>query len=283
LKVESTLLLAISFAAASCVTPTEQSEQQARSCKQVGRAQFLPAVPEASGVAQADGVLWTHNDSGAPVVFRLDASGRAAAVTVAGADVRDWEDLAIARNLEGTDFLYIADIGDNRASRERITIYEVPVPAPGSTSTRAARAIHARYPDRPHDAEALLVTRKAGTFIITKDTPPRVYTFAPSQNPGETGTLKFVRTLNEKIRITGAAVSPDERWIALRSNSTLLFYAFNDFVKSGSAVDVDLRGLKEPQGEGVSFGRGGEMFLVSEGGGKGAAGMLTRIHCALLR
>ena len=29
--------------------------------------------------------------------------------------------------------------------------------------------------------------------------------------------------LNEKVRITGAAVSPDGRWVALRSNSTLLF------------------------------------------------------------
>ena len=42
----------------------------------------------------AGGVLWTHNDSDAPVLFRIDASGRAMPVTIAGADVRDWEDLA---------------------------------------------------------------------------------------------------------------------------------------------------------------------------------------------
>jgi hypothetical protein len=260
-----------------------QTPSPASSCKQIGRPLFLPAVPEASGIAQAGGVLWTLNDSDAPVLFRLDASGRPTAVIVAGAEVRDWEDLAIARTLEGADFLYIADIGDNRASRERITIYEVPVPAPGSTLTKPAFAVHVRYPDYPHDAEALLVTRKAGTFIITKEVPPRVYTFAVSQNPGETGTLGLFRTLNEKVRITGAAASVDERWVALRSNRALLVYTLDDFVKGGSPVRVDLTRFKEPQGEGVTFGSGGDLYLVSEGGGGDASGMLTRIHCAFVR
>lgn len=65
-----------------------------RACEQVGQSQFLPAVPEASGIALADGVLWAHNDSDAPVLYRIDRSGRPAPVTVAGAEVRDWEDLA---------------------------------------------------------------------------------------------------------------------------------------------------------------------------------------------
>lgn len=248
----------------------------------MGRPLFLPAVPEASGIALAGGAMWTHNDSDAPVLFRLDVSDRPAAVIVEGAEVRDWEDLASAPCRAGM-CLYIADIGDNRGSRERITIYEVPVPAPGSTSTKPAAAIHARYPDGPHDAEALLMTRQAGTFIITKDAPPRVYTFAASQNPGETGTLAFFRTLNEKGRVTGAAASPDGRWVALRSNRTLLTYTVDDFVNGRTPVRVDLAGVNEPQGEGVAFGHGGEIVLVSEGGGSDASGILTRIHCAFIR
>ena len=239
-------------------------------------------MPEASGVAQAGGVLWVHNDSDAPVVYRLDGAGRTEPVTVAGAGVRDWEDLASASCAAGT-CLYIADIGDNRASRQRITLYEVPVPAPGSTSTKPATAIHLRYPDRPHDAEALLVTRKIGRFIITKEIPPRVYTFAASQPPGETGTLALLRTLDENVRITGAAASEDERWVALRSSRTLLLYTLDDFARGGNAVRVDLTGFKEPQGEGIAFGVGGELHLVSEGGGKQAPGMLTRIHCDFLQ
>lgn len=272
--------LAIGVVAAACVSG--QSQAPASSCEQVGRQQFLPAVPEASGIAQADGALWTHNDSDAAVLYRLDGAGRATPVAVAGANVGDWEDLASAPCLDGT-CLYIADVGDNRASREHITIYTVPVPAPGSTSTKPASAIHVRYPDGPHDAEALLVTGRAGMFIITKDVPSRVYSMAAAQNPGQAGTLAFVRTLNEKVRITGAAASPDGRRVALRSNSRLLIYTLDDFVKGGSPIRVDLTGFKEPQGEGVAFGHAGELYLVSEGGGKHAAGVLTRVHCAFLQ
>lgn len=275
-------LLGLVGAFITCVAISAQSHSPAASCTAVGRAQLLPAVPEASGVAYAAGALWTHNDSDAPVLYRLDASGRVTPVRVAGAAVRDWEDLASAPCGAGM-CLYIADIGDNGRSRQRITIYEVPAPAPGSTATKPALAIHARYPDRPHDAEALLVTRQAGTFIITKEDSSRVYTFAASQNPGEVGTLALFRTLNEKVRITGAAASPDGRWVALRSNSMLLVYTVDAFVKGGSPVRVDLTSFNEPQGEGVAFGHAGELYLVSEGRGKDAAGLLARVHCAFIR
>jgi hypothetical protein len=48
-------------------------------------------------------------------------------------------------------------------------------------------------------------------------------------------------------------------------------------------VRIDLTSLKEPQGEGVAFGSGGDLFLISEGGGGEASGVLTRIHCAFVR
>ena len=51
----------------------------------------------------------------------------------------------------------------------------------------------------------------------------------------------------------------------------------------GSPIRVDLRHFKEPQGEGVAFGHAGELYLVSEGGGKNAAGVLMRVHCAFLQ
>jgi hypothetical protein len=282
------ILIGLVSASMTCVAVSTQNHSAAASCKAVGRAQFLPAVPEASGIAAAAGALWTHNDSDAPVLFRVDADGRVTPVTVAGAEVRDWEDVASATcpgsasGAQSDTCLYIADIGDNRGSRQRITIYQVPVPAPGAASTKTAEAYHAAYPDHPHDAEALLFT-KPGTFIITKEVPARVYQFRTSVKPGDTAKLTLVRTLKEKVRITGAAASPDGRWVALRSNTTLLIYKVDDFVKGAEPVRVNLQGFKEPQGEGVAFGRGGEIYLVSEGGGGDAAGMLTRVHCAFIQ
>jgi hypothetical protein len=282
------ILLGLISAFIACVVISAQNHSPAGSCKAVGRTQFLSAVPEASGIAVAAGALWTHNDSDAPVLFRVDSGGGVTPVAVAGAEVRDWEDVASAtcpasaKGTTGETCLYIADIGDNRGSRQRITIYQVPVPAPGTTSTKTAEAYHATYPDHPHDAEALLFA-KPGTFIITKEVPARVYQFGTSLKPGETSALTFVRALSEKVRITGAAASPDGRWVALRSNTTLLLYKVDDFVKGENPVRVDLQAFKEPQGEGVAFGRGGELFLVSEGGGSNAAGTLTAIHCAFIQ
>ena len=71
----------------------------------------------------------------------IDASGRADA-----RDGRGRGRAGLGRSCDGPGrfanaaageaCLYIADIGDNQESRERITIYEVPVPAPGSASTK---------------------------------------------------------------------------------------------------------------------------------------------------
>ena len=120
-------------------------------------------------------------------------------------------------------------------------------------------------------------------MIITKDVPPRVYRFQRPLKPGDTGTLALVRTLKETVRITGASASPDGRWVALRSNGALLVYTPDAFDKGGEPVRVTLAGFKEAQGEGVTFGQNGELYLISEGGGKNAAGVLTRVRCAFIR
>ena len=271
-------LVAVGVAAA--ISLGAQSQRWTPACAPVGRTQLLPGVPEASGVARAGGALWTHNDSGVPVLFRVDPDGQLSSVAVSGATSVDWEDIAAGR-CGDAECLYIADIGDNRSVRQRITIYQVDVPPRGSGSTAPARAFHASYPDSPHDAEALLVTRHA-TFIVTKDVPPRVYRFQEPVQPGGTGKLSLVRTLKETVRITGAAAAPDGHWVALRSNRTLFLYRNDEFLKGGNPVRIDLSALKEPQGEGVTFERGVELALVSEGRGKGAAGMLTRVRCAFM-
>ena len=271
-------LVAVGLAAV--VAMGAQSQQGTPTCVPVGRAQLLPDVPEASGAARAGGALWTHNDSGAPVLFRIDPDGRISSVAVSGAGNVDWEDVA-AGTCGDAECLYIADIGDNRLVRQRITIYQVDIPSRGSASTAPARAFHFTYPDAPHDAEALLLTKQA-TFVVTKDVPPRVYQLEEPVQPGATGKLSLFRTLKEPVRITGASAAPDGRWVALRSNRMLFLYRTDDFLKGGNPVRIDLSLLKEPQGEGVTFERGVELALVSEGRGKGAAGMLTRVRCAFM-
>src|SRR4051812_481526 len=89
-------------------------------CRVDGKMARLAEAPEASGMAisrRIQGRLWVHNDSGAPVVFGVDENGRVVQrVSITGATLRDWEDIAVAP-CAGGSCLYIADIGDNEAHR----------------------------------------------------------------------------------------------------------------------------------------------------------------------
>ena len=271
---------------AVCVACTAgPARPAAESCVPLGKPLALPDVREASGIAVGR-LPWLINDSGnPPLLYALDAAGMTSRVTLTGANLIDWEDLSIGR-CGATDCLYIADIGDNRTSRDRVTIYRVPEPAAGSASTMPADAFHLTYPDHPHDAEAFVVVpgRVQELFIITKDERPEVYRLARQLEPGRSSALSFVRVLGVREPITGAAASHDGRWIALRSNRTLFIYPSQGFATDANPVSVDLTSLDEPQGEGVAFDRSGELYLVSESGDvDGGAGVLTRLRCDFIR
>ena len=84
-----------------------------------------------------------------------------------GANVEDWE--AIAVGPCGTDScIYVADIGDNRAGRSRVTLYRLPEPEAASGTAAVADVFHATYPDGSHDAEALLIGGDGRVHIVTK-------------------------------------------------------------------------------------------------------------------
>src|SRR4030095_5680947 len=131
----------------------------------------LQKVTEASGVAfsqRTPGVAWRHNESKKPIVWALSDKGAVlGSVRVTGAEIVNWEDIAVGP-CPGGSCLYIGDIGDNLASRSSITIYRTPEPAPNAKATDQVETMYANYPDRPRDAEALIVLPKADMLVITK-------------------------------------------------------------------------------------------------------------------
>lgn len=252
----------------------------------------LPAtVHESSGVAAGGGVLWTHNDSGDPVLVAVGTDGAPrGAVRVTGAVVEDWEDVAEGP-CPGGRCLYVGDIGDNQAKRPRITVYRVPRPAPGDAATRPAEAFHATYPDGPQDAEAIFVTGDGGVFVVSKGEtgPVAVYRFPREMRAGGVSVLERVRELapaqsKRSDRITGAAASA-EGWVALRTLRSVAFYRAGELA-SGAATEplrFDLAPLKEDQGEAVAFGENGVVYLTSEGVKKKDPATLARLACNLPR
>ena len=270
--------------------------QAQQSCKAEGQLMSVQGLPEASGVAvsrKSSGVLWSHNDSGEPVVVALGTDGGVLGrVWIAGAAVEDWEDIDVGP-CPGGSCLYIGDIGDNNGKRGSVTVYRVSEPDPKTERSPRAESMRLTYPDGPKDAESLIVMPNGTMFVVTKGerSPVTLYRTPGAFANGTTVKLEPVATILEgnkagvarQLRVTGATASRDGRWIALRTLSTVTFYRTSDLEagKVEVAFRFDVTKIGERQGEGVGFGEGGTIWLSSEGGGASRPGGITRLQCVL--
>lgn len=246
----------------------------ARDCGGVDAAE----ITEASGIVASrknPGVLWVHNDSGdVPRLFALDAQARLLGVCVVrGVEARDWEDIAAGPGPDpNRHYLYIGDIGDNRARRESVRVYRLPEPDLDATrpfgrmNVGPADTIELTYPDGPRDAETLLVDPKTrDLYLITKRDPfCKVYRAAWPQSTTSRTRLEPVTTLPWALA-TGGDVSPDGGQVIVRSpyNASLwvrpegqpLWRAF-----LGEQIGLPL--ATEPQGEAIAFDHQGRGYYT---------------------
>ena len=252
---------------------------RARATGRVGTA----AARELSGLALSRGgrrVLWTHNDSGDSArVFALAPNGRTLAeVALAGAANVDWEDIAIGPARGAGDAIYVGDIGDNLGSRPEIVVYRAREPrlrtARAPIVIRAA-ALRLRYPDGPHDAEALLVDpRRGGVVIVTKSFRgvARVYS-AAHPSAGATTTLRRRGriALGLGAAVTAGSVAGDGRTIALRTYDEVFAWSWPRRRSLAAALRrrpcrASRSLLREGQGEALALTRDGRAFYtVPEG------------------
>jgi hypothetical protein len=181
------------------------------------------ALAEASGMARslrAPDLLWIVNDSGnSAEVFATGTDGSdRGSFRVEGAENMDWEDLASFR-FDDTDYLLIADTGDNRAERGFVTLYVVAepvVPTEGldrRTRIRTSWKVDVVYPDGPRDVEAVAVdaARQQILLLSKRDVPPRLYDvplFPPSDGGTRTARLRGEITTIPKPTLEDLAADP---------------------------------------------------------------------------
>jgi hypothetical protein len=255
-----------------------------------------PRLTESSGVVASRahrGLLWTINDSGnLPELFLTDTTGRTVmAVRVRGAVNRDWEALGRGGTCGSTECLFIGDIGDNAERRPSIALYRLAEPRadPAARFTPAAEALQVRYPDRPHDAEALYVEPDGAVVLITKGRSGGVLAFrVPASAWGTRSTvtaayldrLPIAPSLARGRVVTDAGISRDGRTVAMRTYREILRFARDGAgrlrLESGLPV-CDIAGL-EPQGEGLDWWDEHSLVLTSEQGLR-EAGTITLVRC----
>jgi hypothetical protein len=256
-----------------------------------------PLLRESSGVtpsARRPGLFWSLNDSGnRPLLFVTDSTGRDLGyVRVAGARTIDWEELTSGPcpRQEGR-CLFIGDIGDNNERRRHISIYVLPEPDPpvseGDTlrSVAVTDSLLLRYPRANHDAEAMAIGPDRSLLIITKDrwSPPVMFRAPIDSGPGpvtmqRVGELPIAVSMTRGRLVTGAAISPDGRWLAVRTYISLHFFRLGG---AQPEALTDRNGIPIPviesQGEAISFDGNERLVLTSERGSTNHA-IFTRLR-----
>ncbi len=245
--------------------------------------------------ATREGLFWTLNDSGNDArLFAFTLTGRdLGAVRLRGVANRDWEAMATGPCAEGA-CLYVGEIGDNAARHATVTIWRVPEPVPpgaGRTVELAPAArLVLRYPEGPRDAEAMWVDADTAIWIATKrrlrgpggrDRPSLVYRAPASawrvtSNDGAQLTLvdslPIVPGGRRRTLVTDASLSDPFGTGALPAQLAVrtyeLVYIFDVERRSGRPgtlrAQCDVRPLREPQGEGITWLPDGRLLLTTE-------------------
>lgn len=209
-----------------------------------------PDLAEASGLAAASyagqGLLWSHNDSGDTArVFLLTEDGRHKAMVFFPPQVslRDWEDMAVGPGPEpGQQYLYIADMGDNRKVYESYFIYRVKEPPLDALNPNVpyvmpeADVIEVRYPEGKRDAECLMIDPDTRDLYVVStiksrfsgeqndyDDSIRVYRLPFAQQTAGVQTLQEVARLGLRD-VNGGDISRDGQEVLLKTYNGIYYW-----------------------------------------------------------
>ncbi len=244
------------------------------SCKRAGPVEPFESAPtlydvtpgfvdEASGISDSysnPGFLWVELDSGnPPALYLLKHNGaHGKSIFLKGASNRDWEDLVVANGpVASKKYIYIGDIGDNKLAYSQYSIYRLPEPLGAADSVSNFARIDFKYPDGPHDAEAMLVDGVTkDIYIITKrDQYSKVYKLSYPQDTSGMNMASFVMDLPYK-GVVSAAMASSQNELLVKTYSSIYYYKR----KNGEAIDHTLRQSYqslpyqvEAQGESICF------------------------------
>ena len=217
-------------------------------------------IEEASGLVTSainPGMFWTHNDSGADAeLFLIDQEGNIhLKVFLAGAQSIDWEDIA----RHGTD-LYIADMGDNDAKREYISIYKIKEPQWDSLQAQLTldsfEQMSLQYAEGPRDAESLLFDHRTEELIIVTKREKNCHVYAfPFEANIDLNSITSKGTLPATL-FTAGDIHPSTGEILLKNYKKIYYWGASEkpaVLRIAEGPDYTLPYKEEPQGEAIAW------------------------------
>ncbi|GIL22862.1 MAG: hypothetical protein BroJett042_13750 [Bacteroidota bacterium] len=243
-------------------------------------------LEEASGLVASvahPGYFWAHNDSGnSAELFLIDSNAQiAATLLLANVPNRDWEDITLGAGPEaGKNYLYVGDIGDNRAQFPYKIIYRLEEPAQIESGViNQFDTLYVQLSDGVRDSETLMIDPiSSDMFIVSKrEDSVRVYQFANTWKSGDTLTAEM------KIKIpyfntVSADISADGSEVLLKNYDHIYYWkrkgseSIADLLKQ---VPSELAYKPEKQGESIAWSRDGSgYYTLSESGKEERARLL---------
>ena len=249
-------------------------------------------ITESSGIAASrcqNGVLWTHNDSGDDAfIFAIGMSGEDLGTwKIPNARNIDWEDIATSKDKAGKCYLFIGEIGDNRAKRAEHAIYRIrePIVKPGESGSNrkdplfseTADVLRFSYPDFIQDAETLMVHPTTGDiYVVTKRVsgPAGVYRLKPEFNREDMVKAEKVTEISVPAIpngfLTGGDISPDGRQVVICDYTQAYEWTLPDGAASFDEIwkekPVSINLGSRAGGESVAYSAdGAAIFATSEG------------------
>ena len=250
----------------------------------------------AAASVAAPGVFFTINDSGNdPALLAFDTTGAdRGRWLLRGVSNHDWEAAAIGACSPGSraSCVFVGDVGDNMLRRATVVIFRVREPTllpPQTVGALSPDSLVVRYPDAPHNVEAMYLAADGALLLISKEEmrdasgatrPALLYRIPASAwaagavaEAALADSLPIVPRSAPGRAVTDASHSPDGRYLAVRTYAQLYVFVTDSLTglpKGDVAPAIcNLSALNETQGEGVGFltwrGPFGRFVFTSEG------------------
>jgi hypothetical protein len=186
---------------------------------------------------------------------------------------RDWEDLAMGPGpIEGQNYLYIPDTGDNAQVYGSYSIHRLKEPTSLTDKDLGLETIYFKYDDGSSlDVEAVFVDPKTkDIYLISKQQlfSVRVYKIAYPYDVKIENRATFLGTIPHSV-ITAADISSDGKQLMIKDYNAVFYWRLKETETIYEALsrkrDVGAPYYVEPQGESLCFdSKNSGYFTISE-------------------